>query len=302
MISLEDIRAAARRIHGRVHHTPVFTSRLFNQAAGVQCWFKCENLQRAGAFKIRGAMNFLLSLTAAERRRGVVAFSSGNHAQAVALAALELGVPAAIVMPQDAPAVKREATLAYGAEVVFYDRRREDREAIGRQIAEQRGAILVPPFDHEWIIAGQGTAALELVEEVPDLDTLVVCIGGGGLIAGSAVAAQGRRVIGVEPERANDTWLSLRAGQRVEIPTPDTVADGLRATSPGKLTFPIVQRLVETVLLVSEEEILQTARFIHTRMKLVVEPSGAVAAAAVLHRKLAPACRRVGIILSGGNC
>jgi threonine dehydratase len=302
MISLEDIRAAARRIHGRVHHTPVFTSRLFNQAAGVQCWFKCENLQRAGAFKIRGAMNFLLSLTAAERRRGVVAFSSGNHAQAVALAALELGIPAAIVMPQDAPAVKREATLAYGAEVVFYDRRREDREAIGRQIAQQRGAILVPPFDHEWIIAGQGTAALELVEEVPDLDTLVVCIGGGGLIAGSAVAAQGRRVIGVEPERANDTWLSLRAGQRVEIPTPDTVADGLRATSPGKLTFPIVQRLVETVLLVSEEEILQTARFIHTRMKLVVEPSGAVAAAAVLHRKLSPACRRVGIILSGGNC
>jgi threonine dehydratase len=305
MPELKDIREASRRIAGLVHRTPVLTSRLFNKEAGVECYFKCENFQRGGAFKIRGAANFLRSMDPGDLPRGVVAFSSGNHAQAVAIAAAESGTRAIIAMPLDAPPAKLAATRAYGAEVVPYDRLRDDREALGRKIAAETGGTLVPPFDHHWIIAGQGTAALELLEEVPDLDTIVACIGGGGLLSGCAIAAKGLkpaiRVFGVEPESANDTWLSLRAGERVEIPPPDTIADGLRPTKPGALTFPIIQRLVESVLLVSEDEIRKTMTFVSSRLKIVVEPSGAVPPAAALFRKLPPGLSKVGLIVSGGN-
>lgn len=304
-VTLDDIRQAAQRIAPVAKRTPVLTSRLFNQRAGVDAFFKCENFQTIGAFKIRGAANLIFSLSQAERSRGVVAFSSGNHAQATAFAARHLGMPATIVMPADAPRSKLEATRAYGARIVYYDRLRDDRAAIGERIARETGAVLVPPFDHLKIIAGQGTAALELLEEQPALDALVVCVGGGGLLAGCATAAQalrpGIRVFGVEPERANDTWQSLRAGRIVQIPPPDTIADGLRPTAPGKLTFPIIQRLVEDILLVSEEEIRETVRYLMTRMKIVVEPSGAVAAAAVLYGKLPREIRRPGILVSGGN-
>lgn len=305
MVGSGDIRTAARRLEGLVHRTPVLTSRLFNEAAGAQCFFKCENLQRGGAFKIRGAVNFLASLSPGQLRNGVVAFSSGNHAQAVAIAAAEFGTTATIVMPEDAPPVKLAATKAYGASIVLYDRLKDDREAIGRRIAEETGAALVPPYDHEWIIAGQGTVALELLEEVPALEAIVVCIGGGGLISGCATVAKGREpavgVIGVEPESGNDTWLSRQAGERVEIPPPPTIADGLRATKPGALTFPVVQKLVDDVLLVSDEQIQSTMQFIASRMKIVAEPSGAVAAAAVYHRRCPETLRRIGIVVSGGN-
>jgi threonine dehydratase len=305
MVDLSDILVAAERIAGFAHRTPVLTSRLVNQAAGIECWFKCENFQRGGAFKIRGAANFLRSMPPEDLPKGVVAFSSGNHAQAVAIAAADLGTHATIAMPTDAPAGKLAATKAYGATVVPYDRLRDDREALGRRLAAETGGTLVPPFDHEWIIAGQGTLALELLEEVAHLDALVVCIGGGGLLAGCATAAKGLnpaiRVFGVEPEAANDTWLSLRAGERVEIPPPDTIADGLRPTKPGALTFPIIHRLVEEVLLVTEDEIRQAVAFLSSRMKIVVEPSGAVPAAAVLSGKLPPDIRKAGIVVSGGN-
>jgi threonine dehydratase len=304
-ITLTDVRSAAARIEPLIHRTPVLTSRLFNEAAGVECFFKCENLQRGGAFKIRGAANFLLSVPPSERSRGVVAFSSGNHAQAVAIAARELGVRAKIAMPTDAPKAKLEATQAYGAEVVFYDRLRDDREAVARRLADETGSVLVPPFDHEWIIAGQGTAVLELLEEVPDLDALVVCVGGGGLLAGSCIAAKGVRpeirIFGAEPAQANDTYLSLKAGHRVEIPPPDTIADGLRPTKPGAITFPIVQKHVEDVLLVSEDEIRETLAFVQSRMKILVEPSGAVPAAAALRHKLPGGIHKTGVLISGGN-
>lgn len=305
MVSPADVEAAALRIAPLAHRTPVLTSHLFNQAAGLECFFKCENFQRGGAFKIRGAANFLLSIPAADLPKGVVAFSSGNHAQAVAIAANFVGTQAVIAMPTDAPQSKAEATRAYGAEIVLYDRLKDDREAIGRRIAEERGATLVPPFDHDWIIAGQGTAALELMQEIPDLDAVIACVGGGGLLSGSATAARGLRpdvrVFGAEPERANDMWLSLRKGERVEIPPPDTIADGLRPTKPGALTFPIIWKLVEDVLLVTEDEIRQTMQFIQSRMKIVIEPSGAVSAAPAFARKLPGDIRRIGIILSGGN-
>lgn len=305
MLVLQDIRDAAVRIQGLAKRTPVLTSRLFNERAGAECFFKCENFQRGGAFKIRGAANFLRSIPPADLPRGVVAFSSGNHAQATAIAAADMGTKATIVMPTDAPAAKLEATKAYGADVVLFDRLKDDREAIGRRIAAETGATLVPPFDHEWIVAGQGTAALELLEEIPDLDALVVCIGGGGLIAGSATAAKGLRpdlqVIGAEPEIANDTYLSFKAGERVEIPPPTTIADGLRAPKPGAITFPVVQRHVDDIVLVSEDEIRETQAFVGSRMKIVVEPSGAVAPAAALFRKLPAGVRRVGLIVSGGN-
>ena len=299
------IRAAAERIQPVAHRTPVLTSRLFNQAAGVSCYFKCENFQRGGAFKIRGAVNFVFSIPPEDRSKGVVAFSSGNHAQAVAIAASHLGMTATIVMPTDAPAGKVAATRAYGADVVMYDRLREDREAIGRHIAAETGATLAPPFDHEWILTGQGTVALEFLEQAPELDAIVVQIGGGGLIAGCAIAAKALkpdiRVFGVEPERANDTYLSMRAGKRVEIPPPDTIADGLRAPKPGAITFPIVQRLVDDVLLVTEDEIREAVAFVASRMKIVVEPSGAVPAAAALARKIPGEFRNVGLVVSGGN-
>ena len=304
-MTIADIRNAAARIEPLVHRTPVLTSRLFNAASGLECFFKCENFQRGGAFKIRGAANFILSLAPSEHSRSVVAFSSGNHAQAVAIAARELGIRAKIAMPTDAPAAKLEATKAYGAEVVFYDRLKDDREAVARRLAQETDSILIPPFDHEWIIAGQGTAALELLEDVPDLDALIVCVGGGGLLSGSAVAAKGInpniRVFGAEPEQANDTYLSLRAGHRVEIPPPDTIADGLRPTKPGALTFPIIQEHVEDIILVSEQEIRDTVAFVQSRMKIVVEPSGAVAPAVAFARKVPARIHRVGLIVSGGN-
>lgn len=301
-----DVQEAARRIEPYIHHTPVMSSQGFNETAGTRVFFKCENLQRMGAFKIRGAMNFLLSMAPEQRARGAVTFSSGNHAQAVALAARVLGVRATIVMPGDAPRSKLEATRAQGAEIVFYDRLREDREAIGRRIAAERGAVVLPPFDHPWTIAGQGTAALELAEQLDEPpQALIAPVGGGGLLAGCAIAAKSLwpdiRIFGAEPEEANDTYLSLQAGSRVAIPPPATIADGLRATQPGEITFPILQQHVEEILLVSEQEIRFTVRFLLLRLKILVEPSGAVAAAAVLHRKLPPQISSTAVILSGGN-
>jgi threonine dehydratase len=304
-VTLAGIRDAAARIAPLARRTPVLTSRLFNQRAGLEAYFKCENFQRGGAFKIRGAANFLHSIPERDRARGVVAFSSGNHAQAVAIAARALGMKATLAMPGDAPKAKVEATRAQGAEIVVYDRLRDSREAIGRRISEETGATLVPPFDHPWIIAGQGTCALELFEEHPELDALAVCLGGGGLLSGCAIAAHalapGVRVFGVEPETGNDYWLSRRAGHPVEIPPPDTIADGLRATRPGEHTFPVIQELVEDIVLVSDAEIAETVRFLMSRLKIVVEPSGAVAAAAALHGRLPAGIRRLGVTISGGN-
>lgn len=304
-ISFDDVKAAAARISGIIHRTPVFTSRTFNALTGVEAFFKCENFQVGGAFKIRGGANAVLSIPAARRAQGVVAFSSGNHAQAVAIAARHCGMKATIVMPDDAPAAKVEATRGYGATVVIYDRIKEDRIAIGRRIAEETGATLVPPFDHPDVMAGQGTVALELLEEVPDLDALVVCMSGGGLIAGCAVAAKAIRpavrIFGAEPEDGNDTFLSLRAGHRVTIPPPRTIADGLRAPTPGELTFPVIKQHAEAIALVSDAEIRAAMKFALLRMKMVVEPSGAVATATVLHGKLPPQLGKVGIIVSGGN-
>jgi threonine dehydratase len=272
---------------------------------GLEVFFKAENFQRGGAFKIRGAANFLYSIPEADRVRGVVAFSSGNHAQAVAIAARSLGMQATIVMPEDAPRSKMEATRGYGAHVVLYNRFREDREEIGRRISVETGASLVPPYDHPWIIAGQGTCALELMEEVAGLDALVTPLGGGGLLSGSAVIAKelnpAIRIFGVEPEAGNDYWLSRRAGERIEIASPDTIADGLRTPKPGVHTFPIVQALVDDVLLVSDDEIRAAMRFLLMRMKIVVEPSGAVGVAALIHSKLPEGLGRVGVVLSGGN-
>jgi len=301
----EDIREAASRIRALARVTPVMTSRSFDAAAGVEAFLKCENLQRGGSFKIRGASNFILQIPEGERPRGVVAYSSGNHAQAVALAAGHLGIPATLVMPADAPRSKVEATRAQGAAIVTYHRLRENREAIGARIAQDTGATLVPPYDHPRTIAGQGTTALELLEQAPGLDALIAPVGGGGLLSGCAVAAKslhpGIRIFGAEPEEANDTFLSFRAGRRVEIPPPKTLADGLRATRPGEITFPILQELAEDILLVSDEEIRATVRFLLQRLKILVEPSGAAAAAAVLHRKLPAGVRSVGVVLSGGN-
>ena len=304
-ITLDTIRQAAQRIASIAHRTPVFRSRTFNQRAGLEAFFKCENFQVGGAFKIRGAANFINSIAKADLPRGVVAYSSGNHAQAVAIAARSADISATIVMPLDAPRSKVQATRGYGGNVVTYDRLREDREEIGRRLAEESGATLVPPYDHPWIVAGQGTAALELLEEQPDLDALVVCVGGGGLSSGSSIAAKGLdpaiRMFGVEPDLANDTYLSFRTRERVRIEPPGTIADGLRAQSPGAITFPIIQRNMEDVLLVSEDDIRQTMAFCLTRMKMLVEPSGAVAAAAVLCRKLPAGIKKAGIIISGGN-
>jgi len=304
-IQLSDIQTASERIRTLAHRTPVFTSRTFDSLTRANVFFKCENFQRGGAFKIRGAANFIYSIPKEEIGRGVVTFSSGNHGQAVAIAAESLGVPATVVMPADAPKLKMEATRGHGARIVTYDRATEDREAIGRRIAQESGATVVPPFDHPWTIAGQGTATLELLEEIPDLDALIVPIGGGGLISGSSIAAHalrpGIRIFGVEPEDGNDTFLSLRAGERVEIPAPKTIADGLRTPKPGALTFPIIQRHVESVVLVSDGEIRAAMQFLLTRMKMLVEPSGAATAAALLHQKLPAGLGRVGAILSGGN-
>jgi threonine dehydratase len=304
-VAFSDIESAAARIRPIAKRTPVMTSRGFDAEAKIAAFFKCENFQTGGAFKIRGASNFIFSIPKQDLPRGVVAYSSGNHAQAVAIAARAVGIRATLVMPTDAPGSKVAATRNQGATIVEYDRFKDDRAAIGARIAAETGATLVPPFDHPWIIAGQGTAALELMEEVRELDALVVPIGGGGLISGCSIAAKhlrpGIRVIGVEPEKGNDAYLSLAAGKRVEIPPPDTIADGLRAPVPGELTFPILQRNVERVVLVSDDEIRQAMNYLLARLKILVEPSGAVAAAAALFGKLPPRLGRVGIMLSGGN-
>ena len=306
MISLDDVRAAAGRLRDRIHRTPVITCRSFDEATRYSVFFKCENLQRAGSFKIRGALNKLLTLSESERARGVVAFSSGNHAQGVALAARMVGTSAVIVMPNDAPRLKLAATRGYGAEVVLYDRRTEDREAIARRLVAESGRVLVPPYDDPAIMAGQGTAALELLEDVPVLDALLTPVGGGGLMAGCSTVAKAvdraARLFGVEADTANDTWLSMQKGERVTIPLPPTIADGIRALSPGELTFPILQKNLEGILLVSDEEIVQALRFLLLRAKLLVEPTGAVPAAALLAGKLPlPKGARVGVVLSGGN-
>jgi len=304
-VSSPDIQAAAARISSIAQRTPVLTSRSFDSRAGLNAFFKCGNFQTGGAFKIRGAANFVHSIPKDDLARGVVAYSSGNHAQAVAIAAQSVGIPATLVMPTDAPRSKVEATRARGARIVTYDRFTQDRIALGRQIASETGATIVPPFDHPWIIAGAGTVALELMEQAPRLDALVVCIGGGGLISGCSIPAKALnpsiRIFGVEPADANDTYLSLAAGKRIEIPPPKTIADGLRAQMPGEITFPIVQQHVEQVILVSEDEIRETVKFLLTRLKILVEPSGAVSAAAVLFKKLPPGVGRVGVVLSGGN-
>lgn len=305
-VTLADVRAAAERIAPHVHRTPVLTSRTADALAGARLFFKCETFQRVGAFKARGAFSRLTLLSEAQRRRGVVAFSSGNHAQAVALAARDLGVPATIVMPDDAPALKLAATRGYGAEVVLYDRRNEDREAIARRLVEERGVILVPPFDDEAVIAGQGTAARELLEEVPDLDAVVTPCGGAGLLAGTAVAAAGARpgirVFGVEPETGNDVALSLAAGRRVSIPVPETIADSLQTTCVGERNFAILSALVAGVVTVSDAELARAMGFLFSRMKLVVEPGGAAAAASLLAGRVPGVSgRRVGVVVSGGN-
>jgi threonine dehydratase len=304
-IRLPDIQAAAERMRGIVRRTPVFTSRTFDALAGSSVFFKCENFQRGGAFKIRGAANFVLSISKDDLPRGVVTYSSGNHGQAVAIAAESLGIAATIVMPSDAPALKAEATRSHGAKIVTYDRASEDREAIAQRIAEETGATVVPPYDHPWTIAGQGTAVLELLAEVPDLDAIVIPIGGGGLISGSSIAAHairlGIRIFGVEPEQGNDTLLSLRAGERIGIPLVESIADGLRASKPGALTFPIVQKHVEDIVLVSDDEIREAMKFLLTRMKILVEPSGAASAAAVMRGKIPADIQKLGVILSGGN-
>ena len=306
MITLDDVRAAAGRLRDRIHRTPVVTCRSFDEASGFSVFFKCENLQRAGSFKIRGALNKLLTLSDGERARGVVAFSSGNHAQGVALAARMVGTSAVIAMPTDAPRLKLAATRGYGADVVLYDRQTEDREAIARRLVAETGRVLVPPYDDPAIIAGQGTTALELFEDVPVLDALLTPVGGGGLMAGSSTVAKAMdsavRLFGVEAESANDTWLSLQKGERVTIAPPPTIADGIRNLSPGELTFPILQKNLEGILLVADAEIVETVKFLLLRAKLLVEPTGAVPAAALLARKL-PLAKgsRVGVILSGGN-
>ncbi len=305
MLTLQEIHDAAERIRGHVHRTPVVTSRSFNEASGKEVFFKCENLQRAGAFKIRGATNKILSLTDEEKRRGVAAFSSGNHAQAVALASREAGIRAVIAMPNDAPKAKVAATRGYGAEIIFYDRLKQDREAVAIEIAERDGRVMVPPYDDYAILAGQATCGLELLEEVPDLDGVMTPCSGGGLFAGVSTAAKALnskiRCFPVEPNSADDTRQSFLKGERVSIAPPPTIADGLRVQSPGTLTFPILQQTAEDVLLVTDDEIIETIKFLLFRCKLLVEPSGAAAAAAVLTGKLPRDVKRVGVILSGGN-
>ena len=305
MLTLDLIEQAASRIAGRVHRTPVITSRAFNDVAGYEVFFKCENLQRAGAFKARGATNKILSLSENEKRRGVIAVSSGNHAQAVALAAREAGVRAVVCIPDDAPKMKVAATRGYGADIRVFNRHKDDRDAFGREIAEREGLVMVPAYDDYFIMAGQGTCGLEFLEDVPDLDCLLTPCSGGGLFAGVSTAAKSIepsiRCYAVEPETANDTQQSIARGERVKIPPPPTLADGLRVQTPGALTFPITSANADEVLTVSDKEIIATMRFMLFRMKLLIEPSGAAAAAAVFTRKIPNDHKRVGVVLSGGN-
>ena len=300
-----DVVAAAGRIAGHAHRTPVITSRTVDAEFGAEVFFKCENLQRMGAFKFRGAYNALSQFDAQQRRAGVVAFSSGNHAQAIALSARLLDIPATIVMPQDAPAAKIAATRGSGGNVVLYDRYTQDREQIGRELAEQRGMTLIPPYDHAHVIAGQGTAARELFEETGPLDAFFVCLGGGGLLAGSALAtralAPACKLYGVEPEAGNDGQQSFRSGRIVHIDTPKTIADGAQTQHLGKITFPIIRRDVDDVLTVSDAQLVERMGFAASRMKLVIEPTGCLGFAAALQMKERLRGKRVGILISGGN-
>jgi threonine dehydratase len=303
--SFEDVRTAATRIVGVARRTPVLTSRNADAATGANLFFKAENLQRAGAFKFRGAYNSIVALDPARRRRGVIAFSSGNHAQAIAHAAALQDVPSTIVMPFDAPAMKVAATRGYGAEVVFYDRYKEDREAIGRRLANETGGTLIPPYDHPDVIAGQGTAALELIEEVGEIDMLVTPLGGGGLLAGAALVvgalSPSCAVVGVEPEAGNDGQQSLARGEVVRIAIPKSIADGALTPALGEHNFPIIRERVGEIVTVSDAQLVSTLRFFAERMKIVVEPTGCLAAAAVLNGVLDCRGKRVGIVLSGGN-
>ncbi len=299
-----DVRAASERLRGVAHHTPVLHSRTFNERTGAEVYFKCENFQRAGAFKFRGAYNALSQLSDAERKRGVLTFSSGNHAQAVALAGKLLGIRTMIVMPSNAPQSKLAATRGYGAEVVLYDPSEQKREALAEEINRERGMVVIPPYDHRAVVAGQGTAALELIADVGELDMVLAPCGGGGLLSGTALAAKAAlpdsKVIGVEPELADDATRSFRTGTLQTVDNPATIADGLRTPYLGKITFPLIRTYVDDMVAVSENEIVDMMRFLWTRMKLVVEPSGAVAASALLNR-LPVHGKRVGVIISGGN-
>lgn len=302
-VSFEDVEAAARQIEGVAHRTPVLTSRTLDERVGARVFLKCEGFQRAGAFKFRGAYNAVSRLTADEKRRGVLAYSSGNHAQAIALASRLVGTQATIVMPKDAPAAKREATEGYGARVVSYDPATDDREQIARDLQASAPIVLIPPFDHPHVIAGQGTAALELMDEVSGLDTLVVPCGGGGLLAGSALVAARRepacRVIGVEPEAGDDGNRSFRSGTLQTVKNPRTIADGARTPSLGHLTFPIIRGLVADMGTATDDELVATTRFVWERMKVIVEPTGVLGLAAVMAGRVKG--KRIGVVLSGAN-
>lgn len=300
-----DVEAAAGRLKGIANRTPVLTSRTFNRLTGASAFFKCENFQRGGAFKFRGAYNALKRIAETGKATGVLTYSSGNHAQALAMAGGLLGIQTTIIMPSDAPAVKVAATRGYGAEIILYDRSETTREALGRRLSEERGLPIVPPYDHPDVVAGQGTAALELFEETGPLDLLLVCCGGGGLLSGSAIAARALsprcRVIGVEPAQADDATRSFHSGTLHTVHNPDTIADGARTPSLGKITFPLVRRHVDDMVTVSEESILRAMFFLWERMKLVVEPTGALAAAALLDGTVRAEGKRTGVIISGGN-
>jgi len=304
-ITSNDVKAAAAQIKGVANRTPVITSRTVDALTGYQVYFKCENLQRIGAFKFRGAYNALSCLSQAQKSGGVVTHSSGNHAQGVALAAKLLNIRAVIAMPSDAPASKLAATRSYGAEVVLYERHTQDRAAVAHRLAQQQGLTMVHPYDHPHIMAGQGTAALELLEDVPDLDILVTPVGGGGLLSGCATAAKALKpaitLFGVETESSNDWWQSFQTGERVKIDPPNTIADGMRTQQPGQLTFPVVRRYVDEILLVSDAQVVEALKFMLFRLKILAEPTGAVAPAAVFNQQVAPAGAKVGVIISGGN-
>ncbi len=300
-----DIQQAAQRIKGVAHRTPTLTSKTANEIAGAKLFFKCENLQRIGAFKFRGAYNALCQFSEEQRRRGVLTYSSGNHAQAIALSARLLEIPAVIIMPEDAPEAKVRATKGYGAEILTYNRYTESREDIGQRLATEKGMALIPPYDHPDVICGQGTAAMELFEDVGELDVLLVCLGGGGLLAGSALAAAGLspqcKVIGVEPETGNDGQKSLRKGEIVHIAVPDTLADGAKTTHVGQHNFTVIQRYVDDIVTVADNQLIATMRFFAERMKMIVEPTGCLAAAAALHHVYPIAGKKIGVLVSGGN-
>jgi threonine dehydratase len=300
-----DVVDAAERIRGAAHRTPVMTSETANRLSGAELLFKCENYQRMGAFKFRGAYNAIARFSDKRKKAGVVTYSSGNHAQAIALAAKLLDVKAVIIMPHDAPAAKVAATREYGGEIVVYDRYKEDREEIGRRMARERSMTLIPPYDHPHVMAGQGTAAKELIEEVGRLDYLLVCLGGGGLLSGCALAARALNpkcsVIGVEPEAGNDGQQSFRKGEIVTIDVPETIADGAMTTHLGRYTFPVIRKNVDDIVTVTDRQLIDTMRFFAQRMKMVVEPTGCLAAAAAMSRALPIRGKRVGVIVSGGN-